>query len=222
MKIIVGADYVPSVRAIIVGKLMKAILFIFLFFSIVLSGEINLKIDSNGNPQLDQFSEEGFVDCVFKISNQVTTDTSYQFHLSAYYDNQILGMDVEVKKNIKAGFDSELNLIRDHVYHKGVIFRRSGEESDRLIRILSILYGLNYENLNMIDQETFTAIALHQGKLDFSSETVNIKIFGNDSKDDNKDDYYESFININMKDGFVFWKEKDVGYRNALINSLSK
>ena len=73
----------------------------------------------------------------------------------------------------------------------------------------------------MVSEETFTGIALHQGMIDMESEPVKIKIFGNDSDNDIEDDYYESFFNLDLKNGFVFWNEKDQEYREPLIRSLS-
>lgn len=53
------------------------------------------------------------------------------------------------------------------------------------------------------------------------SEPVKIKIFGNDSDNSFENDYYESFFNLDLKNGLVFWNEKDQDYREALIRSLS-
>lgn len=183
---------------------------------------MKIKVDNNGNPILEQFSADGFIDCTFIIRNLTETSNSYRFHISASHKGEVLGMDVEVVKGIKAGFDSEMNLIKDHVYRKGVIFRRSGLESDRLVSILSKLYGNEATNLRMVKEETFTGIALQQGEINMASDPIKIKIFGNDSDDDLENNYYESFFNLDLKNGFVFWNEKDQDYREPLIRGLSK
>lgn len=183
---------------------------------------MEIQLDKNGNPDLGQFSEEGFIDCVLRINDLKESDASYTFHLSASHEEQILGMNVEVVKGIQGGFNSRMNLIKKHVYRKGIIFRRSGEESDRLISFLSELYGNLPKHLRMVDEETFTGIALHKGKIDMTKEPIKIKIFGNDKEEDNEDDYYESFFNLDLKNGYVFWNEKDQDYREPLIKSLSK
>lgn len=52
-------------------------------------------------------------------------------------------------------------------------------------------------------------------------EPVKIKLFGNDRETDSEDDYYESFFNLDLPNGLVFWNEKDQEYREPLVRSLS-
>lgn len=98
---------------------------------------------------------------------------------------------------------------------------RSGHESDRLIAAISQLYGFKHKIEAMVAMETFTVIALHQGDIDLEKEPVKIKLFGKDKEMDNDDDYYESFFNLDLANGFVFWNEKDLDYREPLIRALS-
>ena len=73
----------------------------------------------------------------------------------------------------------------------------------------------------MVDSFGFTAILLHEDGIDMNSEPAKIKIFGNDGEDSSEDDYFESFFNLHLGDGFVFWNEKDSDYRAPLIAGLS-
>jgi hypothetical protein len=179
------------------------------------------RFDESGNPVLEQFSEEGFVDCVLRIADLVESEEFYSFHLSAVSENGVLGMDVAVRKDINAGFDAEMNLAKGRVYRNGVIFIRSGEESDRLIARLASLYGLPDGERRMVAQETFTAIALHQGEIDLRAQAVKIKIFGRDQEPIDEEAYNESFFNLDLTNGFVFWNEKDQEYREPLIRGLT-
>ncbi len=183
---------------------------------------MDIRVDAFGNPILEQFSEEGFIDCVLKIEDVSESDTGYRFHLSASHNGEVVGFDVAIVKGIKGGFDSDMNLIQAHVYWEGVKFFRSGSESDRLISALARLYGFAVSDLKMVDSESFTGIALHQGDIDMAVESVKIKLFGNDSESDCEEDYYESFFTLDLSNGFVFWNEKDQDYREPLIRSLSK
>lgn len=71
-------------------------------------------------------------------------------------------------------------------------------------------------------EETFTAIALHQEPLEMEQQLVKIKIFGRDGDPFDEQAYYESFFNLDLKEGFVFWNEKDPDYRKPLIQGLSQ
>lgn len=182
---------------------------------------MDIQADSEGNPILDQHNEEGFVDLTFRLGDLVDDNQHYRFRLSASYKNRTVGMDVILVKGIQGGFDSEMNLVKEHVYRLGVRFHRAGEESDRLISAIGELYGANDSPKRMVEQETFTAIALHQGRIDMENEPVKLKIFGKDGEPFDEDAYYESFFNVDLLNGFVFWNEKDPDYRKPLLRALS-
>jgi hypothetical protein len=182
---------------------------------------MDIQTDREGNPILDQHSEEGFVDLTFRISDLSDDGEHYRFHLTASYKKRTVGMDVVLVKGIQGGFNAKMNLVKKHVYRLGVRFLRSGAESDRLISAISELYGAKSSQKKMVNEETFTAIALHQGRLDMESEPVNLKIFGKDGEPFDEDAYYESFFNVDLPNGFVFWNEKDPDYRKPLIRALS-
>lgn len=183
---------------------------------------MSIATDNFGNPILEQFSADGFIDCILKISDLVEGQDFFNFHLSASSDELVVGMDVVLRKDIRAGFDSEVKLIGDHVCRKGVTFIRSGTKSDRLISRLAVLYGLPRTNAEMISQETFTAIALHQGEIDIRSQAVKIKIFGRDGEPFDESAYYESFFYVDLAKGIVCWNEKDPDYREPLIRGLTR
>jgi len=181
-----------------------------------------MKTDSRGYPVLTQYSEEGFVDCVFRISDLVETASTYRFRLSASHEGEPVGMAVSVVKGIQAGMDAEMELIEDHVYRNGVVFFRTGTESDRLIGALSAEYGQDKNPARMVQSESYTVIALHQGPIDMSKEPVKLKLFGRDGPTDQEDDYYESFFNLDLENKLVFWNEKDQEYRAPLLRGLSQ
>lgn len=180
-----------------------------------------IRTDGKGNLILDQHSEGGFVDLTFRVRNLVDEGKHYRFHLTASHKKRTVGMDVFLLKGIHAGFNAKMNLVKKHVYRPGVRFLRSGAESDRLISAISELYGFKSSPRRMVDEETFTAIALHQGTLDIERERVKLKIFGKDGEPFDEDAYYESFFNVDLANGFVYWNEKDPDYRKPLLRALS-
>jgi hypothetical protein len=182
---------------------------------------MQLQVAENGLPLLEQFSEEGFIDCVLAVQRLRRDATHYYFHMAASFNGEVVGVDVRVVQGVKAGFDRNMELNRDHVYYHGVQFSRSGPESDKLLSAIARLYELKSTPNGMTDAESFTAIALHQDEVDMESQAVKIKIFGNDAESDDEGDYYESFFNLDLPNGLVFWNEKDQEYREPLVRSLS-
>ncbi len=183
---------------------------------------MEISLDQNGNPILNQFSEEGFVDCVFKIFSIEESESHYFFNLKASFNAQTVGFNVKLYKYIENGFDAEMNGNKDRFYSKGVTFYSSGEESDLLITTLAGLYGLELGQIEMAKEESFTVFALMQESVNFNSEVARLKLFGRDQENNESSEYYESFFNIDLPMGFVFWNEKDQAYRNPLVSGLSK
>lgn len=183
-----------------------------------------MQLDANSLPILDQFSEEGFVDLVFRISHFETDDKKYRFHLAASHLGQEVGMNVEMLKGIQGGFfedeNEDLQLVQEHVYYNSVKFSRSGADSDDLISAIGGLYDLTSGRLRMVKNQSFTAIALHEGTLDFDSQIVNLKLFGNDGDDSREDEYFECFFNVDIRNRLAYWNEKDQDYREPLIKGL--
>jgi hypothetical protein len=180
-----------------------------------------VQFSEDGLPILSQFSEEGFVDCVFRITDLTRVPGILQFKLFASHAGSAVGFGVEMIDQIDGFFDEDMKGIRSRVKPKGVTFKRIGIESDLLIQALANLYEMD-PPARMRDQESFTALALHQGGLDINSEGVKIKLFGRDGDPFVENDYYESFFNVDLPEGFVYWNEKDNDYRAPLIRGLSE
>jgi hypothetical protein len=178
-------------------------------------------LDKQNLPILDQFSEEGFVDCIFKVDGLKADKDFYYFNLLASHKEKKVGFAVKLVKSVGPGFDSGMNLIKDNVYHRGVSFRSLGKISDDLITALGSLYGLDAGALRMVQEETFTLIALQQDCTELESHSVKMKLFGRDSDPFIEDAYYESFFNVDLPGGFASWNEKDPDYRTPLIKALS-
>jgi hypothetical protein len=177
-------------------------------------------LDKNELPILTQYSEDGFVDCIFKIKGLRSDNDYYYFNLLASHEGEGVGMAVKLVKYVGPGFDQQMNLIKEHVYHRGVTFSSLGSISDRLIDGLARLYGMQELELRMTPEETFTAIALQQQDTDLEKHPVKFKLFGRDEEPFNEDDYYESFFHVDLVNGFAHWNEKDPDYRSALISGL--
>ena len=184
--------------------------------------EQSIALDQFGRPLLDQFSEEGFVDCTFRITELSSDAEHHRLRLVASHDDVAVGLSVVVRRGIRGGFGPDMELINEHVYRPAVAFLRSGPESDELISVLARLYGEPARRLRMVDAISFTGIALHQDDVDMETQPIRIKLFGRDSDEEiERDEYFESFFHLDLASGFVFWTEKDPDYREPLIRGLS-
>lgn len=157
----------------------------------------------------------------FRIDDLADDGRHYRFRLLASHERKTVGMDAAIVKGIGSGFDSKMHLVGKHIYREGLKLMRCGPESDRLVAALAELYKSRRRPKRMVEEEPFTAIALHQGKLDWDRDAVKPKIFGKDAEPVDEKVYYESFFNVDFANGFVFWNEKDPDYRKPLLKALS-
>jgi hypothetical protein len=184
---------------------------------------LKYRVARDGSPILNQFSEAGFVDCFLRIAARVDHRDHHELDLLASYKRRRIGFKVLVRKGIRGAFDGEANLIAAHVYRSGIEFRRTGPESDSLVVSVAELYKLSTPSpARMVDRIAFTGIALHEdGDVDMAVDPIKIKLFAYDREDDPQDRYFESFFNLDLKNGFVYWNEKDQEYRSALLRGLA-
>ncbi|MGO4261467.1 hypothetical protein [Lysobacter sp. TAB13] len=171
-------------------------------------------------PVLDQFCEDDFADCVFKIENLRADEQHYYFRMSANYDDQIVAVDARLVKTIGPGFDSDMKMIASHVYRDGLVLSSIGAASDRLIGALARLYGVEPFERIAAPSERYTVIALQQENTALEAHAVRMKLFGRDQDEGfDEDDYYESFFHVDLPTGYVYWNEKDQDYREPLLRA---
>ena len=156
----------------------------------------------------------------YPILDLVEDERCYRFNLAASFDDDVVGMGIVIQKGMKAGFDANMDLNQEHVYPGGAKFFRAGERSDRLVSAIRKLYGSDDRITRMVDEESFTLIARHQGEIDLASEPVKFKIFGRDREPFDENAYYESYFNIDLTRRVVFGNEKDPDYREPLLRGI--
>ncbi len=179
------------------------------------------KTAANGAPILDQFSEEGFIDCMFRVKERIDHDQHFELHLQAAHKGTDLGLKALVRRDIQGGFDENTNIISEHVYDSAVRLVSTGPESDALVAAIASLYDLPAPQ-RMVESIAFTGLALHQsGEVDMEREPIKIKLFGFDQPQDPSDRYFESYFNLDLSNGFVYWNEKDQEYRVPLLRGIS-
>src|SRR5678815_494019 len=64
-----------------------------------------IQLDDAGRPLLTQMSEEGFVDCVFRIARASQTAEAHVLELEASHEGAVVGCRAIVRRDLRAGFD---------------------------------------------------------------------------------------------------------------------
>ena len=164
--------------------------------------------------------EEGWNDIFLKITEREDNDDSVIFTAKGLFENQIVGLKVQVNKNMDAGVLPNQEINQDAFYRDGIRFFSIGDESDKLLKALSSLYKFptDLPFLPVIDGAM--AFSLNEAPMDLNSkEYYKLKLFFND---DSEDSYCELFCNFNLTDNIIELHEKDEGYRENLIKTFSK
>ena len=175
-----------------------------------------IQLDDAGRPLLTQMSEEGFVDCVFRIARASQTAEAHVLELEASHEGAVVGCRAIVRRDLRAGFDEEMEILPDRVYRSAVRLLRSGPESDELVTALARLYGQGDRRLSMVESIDLTGIVLHKEEVDMETMPMRIKLFGGEETD-----AFETYFEVHLTSGFVFWNEKDPDYRAALLGAVS-
>jgi hypothetical protein len=170
---------------------------------------------SKNIPDASIISQEGFVDINLNINKiESKNDGTFIITVKNTLNNKNIEFQVEIMPEWKA------NKLKnsDHIIYSGFgNFINIGENTKTFIQELSKLYNVKFKQItqNKIKAEV---VGLDSDPRLLLTEPTRMKFFFNSN---NRKLYSEVFININAKKSILGFHEKDVEYREALINSLS-
>ena len=175
-----------------------------------------MEIGRTGLPVLDQFSEEGFVDCVFFVGHSGVRDGRLLFELRAECDGDIVGLDVDMVAAPGPGFDAAMQVFQHHVYPEGFVVHSVGAPSDRFVAALAKRYGLDSGAPATMGTAAFTATLPQQHVVAPELGAIRLRLTRGDG-----DDRYEGLFTLDIPHGRAFWTERDTDDRRALLKALA-
>jgi hypothetical protein len=162
-------------------------------------------------PEVTSESEEGFHDLVFAVVSAIDKGT---FRVRGKYKETPVGFEVRLGAAWKAGKLTGVDLV---TYQGTIVLASVGRESDELVRVIDRLYGTKLSPRAFNAQTTFSAISLKGNPQDVTAGPVKLKLFF-ESKDERR--YAEAYLNIDLATNRAQLREKDPGYRTALVLAL--
>jgi hypothetical protein len=167
---------------------------------------------------VDTSQEEGWgADMRISIVENTKTDTSITYIATSSYDSQIVGLQLTIPTNTPN--DKKADAQPMHL-------KSLGEASDNLIMLLSRLYKQRIDSslhfvatkrIVFIDLDEFAKKQFGQYPNDPSGSRGLKAFFDSEIEDD----YGEIYINLNEKEHWIELKEKDEGYRKAVLKGLT-
>ena len=176
-----------------------------------------MEIGRTGLPVLDQFSEEGFVDCVFFVVNSGVRGERLLLELRAECDGDIVGFDVDMVATPGPGFDAAMQVFRHHVYEGGFVVHAAGAPSDRFLAALARRFGLRAGAPRTLGTAAFTAMVPQQQVVAPELGAIRLRLSRGDGADN-----YEGLFALDIPHGRAFWTEKDTDCRAALLRALGE
>ncbi len=140
-----------------------------------------------------------------KLSSEMT-----RYKILSDYKGTPVGFDLIIKQPAK----------RSGFVPNGITFRSIGDTSNNFLKTLAGVYDLKWNNLVFTDSLAVTYTDLTVG-VDLNKPgnwiAAQMKLFF-----ETEEDTYELYLDISEKDNTVSFSEKDVEYRNCIVEALSK
>ena len=160
--------------------------------------------------------EEGFADFTLPISDfRMHRNGAQLVTARAVITNQVVGFSVELGPEWKT---KEIEDIPMTLYWGAGYIRSVGIESDALLATLAREYGAE-SSTRMAQRTPVTLVSFGKDPRDLREVAVEIKIFFEQSGEKN---YGEAFVNIDLANRVLEFREKDLDYRKGVIASLSE
>src|SRR5262245_13696418 len=144
------------------------------------------------------------------VSANTTADGRTVIVAQGEHRGRSAGVELSVRGQMKPGIvGGEID--RTAFYGSGVAVRGTGDMTKYLVDIFSEVYVLPVTTAEPLQQLDLTSIALDGNPLLIETEHLNFKVFHDD--EDRLGLYFEMFLHIDIRSGYVRFDEKDEEYR---------
>ena len=200
-------------------KLAVALIFT-LIVSIGMADTATIKFDTEGYPELTQLSEEGFIDMVFRIRDTHVDKNGWcTLSADAKHRGTLVGLQIAIQPGMRPGIVDD-KIDKTAFYSKSTLLIRDGVNSDALLRAFEELYKHPVRDLKFREKSETTSFSLMGDPGKLQTEYVKFKIFHDDQ--DERGEYFELFLHINIPGGFIALNEKDQEYRPTILKGLAQ
>ncbi len=172
------------------------------------------------NQNINAKTEEGFQDLEFGITQYQRDDKGNHIVIvHGHFMDELVGFKVLFIPNMEPGVvEGKLN--NSAFYPNGVKIGSIGPESDNFIKVLSQLYNVKHKSDHRMCQEMrLTSFCLDGDPNELHNQVLKFKVFHDDSSIQGL--YAEFYINIDISNKMLEFREKDTGFRKNIVMALS-
>lgn len=166
----------------------------------------------------NQDGEDGWQDLIFSITNKKLDIGFWVLTCKSKFEDEIVGIQISIMDNIPAGIENE-EIDNSRFVPNGVVIQSIGKDSDKLIKVISKLYGQSKREKFTNEKLTFTVFPLNKEKAVLKEGRYHFKLFFDENYERNL--YAELFLNPDLKNGTIELNEKAEEYRQNIVGLLS-
>ena len=167
--------------------------------------------------KITQNEEDGFVDLSFDIIDiKKKLLGGIVLKCAACDEGKNVGFCLEIKNNMRGIANGDFRTFC--IYPKGLKLTYQNGLSDDFISSVLRLYGFGAADLKLKESAYIECGALNGNPMNLQKEEVQFKCFL-EANDENK--YAEFYINIDLPNKKLYFKEKDPNYRENIIRYFS-
>ncbi len=159
--------------------------------------------------------EDAFVDITLPIASHTwKKDGTLTLTARGIINGETVGFSVELEPQWKEQKEKDLPII---IYWGNGHIRSVGEESDRFLSLLCHEYAIPYAS-GMNPRTDISMVSFGIDPHELNNTPAKIKIF---FESGDSEDYGEAFINIDLNNKIIEFRDKDPEYHHGIIASLS-
>lgn len=187
---------------------------------LAMNDDHQIEFGKDGYPELTQLAEDGFVDMVFRIRDVHEDQNGWTtLTVDAKHEGVNVGLMIAVRPGMRSGIVGD-EIDKTAFYPKGILLLRDEKNSDALLRAFESLYKAKKRSSQFRERSEVTAFALSGDPRKLKTNYVKFKIFHDDK--DERGEYFELYLHINIPGGIIALNEKDQEYRPAILKSFEQ
>jgi hypothetical protein len=160
-------------------------------------------------------SEDGFVDVELPvISRQFDKDGMVRLSAIGIVEGRRVGFGLDIDSQWKMQKPDDVPIT---IYWGSAVIRSLGEESDTFLSLLAEKYGGDQDTKRMVQNVSVTVAMLDGAPDTMSKKPFKMKIF---FEQGGQDKYAEIFINVDLENKKLEFRDKDPEYHRGILASL--
>ena len=184
-------------------------------------GNSNTSTQSAQSPSLEKFTNDKTAakqQLFLRIVDESQTDSSHVYVAKSVFDQDTVGLKVEVLKNIKPGVNGQGRPVEDGFVKGAIKLSSIGAESDALVKSLATIFNSSSDGVFSSTTLLPTVFSSNTVEVDLNKKsTYSFKLFF----DNTVGEPAEVFATLDLYKRSIEFSEKDASYRAQFLAAIT-